>query len=125
MANVRSAFENMNITQMLNPAFIKKNGVSSTIHNIFEKSEIQVSMVELLSLLKIKHSDLYICETNHHFVNTTTEQFQLLQTWFNSCIDEATANKTLDMGIECILFQKKGNDDNAFSIPFVCATGVK
>ena len=71
MANVRSAFENMRITQMLNPFFIQQNGVSSTIHNIFEKIEIQVSMVELLSLLKIKHSDLYICETNHQFVNTT------------------------------------------------------
>jgi hypothetical protein len=125
MANVNSAFENMRITQMLLPNAIKKNGVSSTVHNIFDKREIQVSMVELLSLLKIKHSDLHICETNHHFVNTTTEQFQLLQKWFNSCIDEATTNKTLDMGIECVLFEKMKTDDDEFSIPFVCATGVK
>jgi hypothetical protein len=117
--------ERKNIRQLLEIDNIKQIGVSSIVHQIFQKKEVQVSMVGLLSLLKIRCSDLYICETNHHFVNTTTEQFRLLQNWFNSCIDEATTNKTLDMGIECILFEKTLEEDDNFAITFVCATGTK
>ena len=117
--------ERKTIRQLLEREHIKQIGVSSIVHQIFQKKEVQVSMLELLSLLKIRCSDLYICETIHHFVNTTTEQFQLLQKWFNSCIDEATTNKTLDMGIECILFEKTLEEDDNFAIPFVCATGTK
>jgi hypothetical protein len=113
------------IRQLLERENIKQIGVSSIVHQIFQKKEVQVSMVGLLSLLKIRCSDLYICETNHHFVNTTTEQFRLLQNWFNSCIDEATTNKTLDMGIECILFEKILEDDDIYEVPFVRATGTK
>jgi|TARA_B110000093_G_scaffold22107_1_gene20237 hypothetical protein len=117
--------ERKNIRQLLEIDNIKQIGVSSIVHQIFQKKEVQVSMVGLLSLLKIRCSDLYICETNHHFVNTTTEQFRLLQNWFNSCIDEATTNKTLDMGIECILFEKILEDDDIYEVPFVRATGTK
>jgi hypothetical protein len=117
--------ERKNIRQLLDRDNIKQIGVSSIVHQIFQKKEVQVSMVGLLSLLKIRCSDLYICETNHHFVNTTTEQFRLLQNWFNSCIDEATTNKTLDMGIECILFEKILEDDDIYAVPFVRATGTK
>ena len=117
--------ERKNIRQLLDRDNIKQIGVSSIVHQIFQKKEVQVSMVGLLSLLKIRCSDLYICETNHHFVNTTTEQFRLLQNWFNSCIDEATTNKTLDMGIECILFEKILEDDDIYEVPFVRATGTK
>jgi hypothetical protein len=117
--------ERKNIRQLLERDNIKQIGVSSIVHQIFQKKEVQVSMVGLLSLLKIRCSDLYICETNHHFVNTTTEQFRLLQNWFNSCIDEATTNKTLDMGIECILFEKILEDDDIYEVPFVRATGTK
>ena len=117
--------ERKNIRQLLDRDNIKQIGVSSIVHQIFQKKEVQVSMLELLSLLKIRCSDLYICETNHHFVNTTTEQFRLLQNWFNSCIDEATTNKTLDMGIECILFEKILEDDDIYAVPFVRATGTK
>jgi hypothetical protein len=123
--DLNQAFQEMNIAQLLNPREVQKIGVSSTVHRIFHKTEISVSMVELLSLLKIKHSALQICETNHHYVNTTSERFSELQKWLNHCLDDSTSNKTLDMGIECILFQKKAEGSNDFTIPFVDATGTK
>jgi len=104
-----------------------KGVVSDTIHDIFQTVELRVSLVELLGLLKAEHSSLHICQTNHHFVNAKSERFLKLQMWLTECLDNASANKTLDMNIECVLFQKKtgGKDDNDFSIPFVDVTGIK
>jgi len=84
-------------------------------------------MLELISLLKTENSALQICQTNHHLVNATSERYLKLQAWVTECLDDPTTNKTLDMGIECVLFQKqKDNTDNKdHTIPFVDATGTK
>ena len=83
-------------------------------------------MVELISLLKTENTALQVCTTNHHFVNATSEEYLKLQAWVTECLDDPTTNKTLDMGIECVLFQKKdGTDNNDHTIPFVDATGTK
>jgi len=96
------------ISTILTSIDYKKAGaVSTTIQKIFKKGEVAVSMVELISLLKSDNSALQICQTNHHFVNTTSERFLNIQAWVTECLDDPTTNKTLDMGIECILFQKK------------------
>jgi len=96
------------ISTILTSIDYKKAGaVSTTIHKIFKKVEVAVSMVELISLLKTDNSALQICQTNHHLVNATSERFLKLQAWVTECLDDSTTNKTLDMGIECILFQKK------------------
>ena len=115
------------IADILTSSDYKKAGaVSTTIHKIFKKVEVAVSMVELISLLKTENNALQVCQTNHHFVNATTEEYLKLQAWVTECLDDPTANKTLDMGIECVLFQKKdGTDNNDHTIPFVDATGTK
>jgi len=115
-------------TELLLSVDYKKTGaVSTTIHKIFKKVEVGVSMVKLISLLKTDNNALQICQTNHHFVNATSERFLKLQAWFTECLDDPTTNKKLDMGIECILFQKKKDDtdERDFTIPFVDATGTK
>ena len=113
------------LISLLNAAvsFKKKGEVSTIVHKMFDKIEVGVSMVELLSLLKTEGNVLEICETNHHFVNSTTEEFLELQKWFTQCVEDPATNKTLDMGIECVLFQKKKSDDSDHSIPFMDATG--
>jgi len=115
------------IADILTSSDYKKAGaVSTTIHKIFKKVEVAVSMVELISLLKTENNALQVCQTNHHFVNATTEEYLKLQAWVTECLDDPTANKTLDMGIECILFQKQNDSDNKdYTIPFVDATGTK
>ena len=115
------------IADILTSSDYKKAGaVSTTIHKIFKKVEVAVSMVELISLLKTENNALQVCQTNHHFVNATTEEYLKLQAWVTECLDDPTTNKTLDMGIECILFQKQNDSDNKdYTIPFVDATGTK
>ena len=106
---MRSNFaQNKKIATILTSSDYKAAGaVSTTIYKIFKKVEVAVSMVELISLLKTENSALQICQTNHHFVNATSERYLKLQAWVTECLDDHTTNKTLDMGIECILFQKK------------------